>query len=371
MGSTLRSRIAVLAVLVGCGFSSRPIGAATQSDVHPSVEISAPAPGDSVHNAVLAHWHGSDADGFIEHYRYALDGSLGAIDTFWTDTGDTARYLILQSRNYTPGPTINPVFTEMHHFLIEAIDNTGLLSPWDDVVFQSWTYAPQGVILFPRPSKFTEFQVNGGFFVRWTGIDQDGIFTPRPVFYRSRILGPGSDFSVAQAAADPDSFRRYSVAQNWSGWTISAADSTAANFYNLTPGAHYLFAVVAFDEVGAYDPIWSADKNLLRIRVNNVVAVEGSTPAPSIELSAPAPNPASTPTTLTYRVPRAGRVSLAIYDASGRRVATLATGDQVAGEHRAVWDLRDARGRAVRAGAYVARLEAGGERRSQRVFVVP
>jgi hypothetical protein len=37
---------------------------------------------------------------------------------------------------------------------------------------------------------------------------------------------------------------------------------------NLAPGASYVFAVVAFDEAGAYSPVFSFDSNMLRLRVD-------------------------------------------------------------------------------------------------------
>jgi hypothetical protein len=65
------------------------------------------------------------------------------------------------------------------------------------------------------------------------------------------------------------------------------------------------------------------------------------------------PNPVSYAATITFKVEAPCRVNLAIYDISGRRVATLADGPYAAGEHSASWQAD------VPAGVYVYRLRAG------------
>jgi flagellar hook assembly protein FlgD len=78
-------------------------------------------------------------------------------------------------------------------------------------------------------------------------------------------------------------------------------------------------------------------------------------------LLAPAqPNPARGETRFRFELPEgAGRVSLAIYDLSGRRLRTLIAGALGAGPHEARWDGRGEDGSPAPAGMYFARLEAG------------
>ena len=63
---------------------------------------------------------------------------------------------------------------------------------------------------------------------------------------------------------------------------------------------------------------------------------------------------------LRFTLARGGPARLELFDAGGRRVRTLLAGDLAAGDHEATWDGRDDRGRAVAAGAYVARLAGAG-----------
>ena len=60
-----------------------------------------------------------------------------------------------------------------------------------------------------------------------------------------------------------------------------------------------------------------------------------------------APNPFSAGTTIRYELAQAERVSVAVFDAQGRRVRRIESGRRSAGEWQAVWDSRDEEGRPV------------------------
>ncbi|MDM7925998.1 MAG: CotH kinase family protein [bacterium] len=68
------------------------------------------------------------------------------------------------------------------------------------------------------------------------------------------------------------------------------------------------------------------------------------------------PNPFNPRTALSYVLPVRGRVTLTVFDASGRRVRVLADGVQDAGPHEIAWDASDDAGRAVPSGLYIGRL---------------
>ena len=90
-----------------------------------------------------------------------------------------------------------------------------------------------------------------------------------------------------------------------------------------------------------------------------------------IRLARPSPDPARGSLTLRFTLPRAAGIELAIFDATGRRVRTLASGQHEPGAHAIGWDLRDERGRALSAGLYFARLEADGQRLTQKFVTMP
>ena len=86
-------------------------------------------------------------------------------------------------------------------------------------------------------------------------------------------------------------------------------------------------------------------------------------------LAACYPNPARDNVTIKYALATAGNARLAVYDLSGRKVATVAEGAAAAGEHEVAWNLTTAEGTPVAAGVYVYRLEADGAVAARRMVV--
>ncbi|MBU1937424.1 T9SS type A sorting domain-containing protein, partial [bacterium] len=66
------------------------------------------------------------------------------------------------------------------------------------------------------------------------------------------------------------------------------------------------------------------------------------------------PNPFNAVTELSYAIANAGHVRLAIYNVTGRLVATLVNEEQGAGEYQVTFDAGD-----LPSGVYIYRLEAG------------
>ena len=96
----------------------------------------------------------------------------------------------------------------------------------------------------------------------------------------------------------------------------------------------------------------------------------GFLPAVATRLEPGMPNPFHPRTTLRYSLGSPGPVDLAIFDVSGRRVRTLASGELSAGAHEVAWDGTDESGRRVASGTYWARLEAAGRRSASRLVVL-
>lgn len=86
----------------------------------------------------------------------------------------------------------------------------------------------------------------------------------------------------------------------------------------------------------------------------------GDTPSAATHLGPNYPNPFNPSTSIPFTLARAGRVTLRVYDVSGRVVATLVDGVTAAGEHVTHWDGRDARGLRASSGVYLARLDVDG-----------
>lgn len=89
----------------------------------------------------------------------------------------------------------------------------------------------------------------------------------------------------------------------------------------------------------------------------------------ALQLRTAGPNPAPGPATLRLELPRAARVDVRVFDASGRQVRTLLDGMLEAGAHPLVWDGCDRGGRRAEAGVYWVRARAEGRERSERIVL--
>jgi hypothetical protein len=80
----------------------------------------------------------------------------------------------------------------------------------------------------------------------------------------------------------------------------------------------------------------------------------------AVKMSQNHPNPFNPSTTIAFELARAGDVTLAVYDATGAFVATVANGRYGAGPHDVRWNGTDANGTRVASGLYFYRLVANG-----------
>ena len=99
------------------------------------------------------------------------------------------------------------------------------------------------------------------------------------------------------------------------------------------------------------------------------IQTDAETP-PAATLHGNHPNPFNPATTISFSLFRDGAVELVIYDASGRHVRNLVTGELPAGGHTVVWDGTNDRGRPVASGIYFARLGYSGGRATQKLVLI-
>lgn len=79
----------------------------------------------------------------------------------------------------------------------------------------------------------------------------------------------------------------------------------------------------------------------------------------SFALSQNVPNPFNPTTQVSFALPKAAKVNLAIYNVLGQQVKTLVDGDMAAGYQTVTWDGTDRTGSQVASGVYFYKLRAG------------
>ena len=71
------------------------------------------------------------------------------------------------------------------------------------------------------------------------------------------------------------------------------------------------------------------------------------------------PNPFNPETAIKYSIPQDGKVSIIIYNITGKEVATLVNKDMVAGTYEVKWNGKDDYGNSVTSGVYFVKLTSG------------
>lgn len=142
--------------------------------------------------------------------------------------------------------------------------------------------------------------------------------------------------------------------------TFGGPGDEAADDIQATPDGGYILtgwtSSVGLDDYDA----WLLKTGPDPLSVDNHLVFQPS----SFSLSS-YPNPFNPMTTIAYDLPKAGHISLRVFDLLGREVAVLMNGFVEAGTHRAMFD-----GKHLASGIYFARLEAGEFSQTKKVMLM-
>jgi len=274
----MRIRRALLAVIVSLGpglwlaSCAKPTlhGVAVLNQA-PTVELSqVPVPADTAGTYVYElSWAGFDADGRIERFQYSVDPpSAAGAETAWVATTANRATFVFRADSVGSGSATRA--RGFHTVAVVAVDDAGARSAVVTASFTAATIAPFVNILSPPPSALLSPQLPVSIRVSWSGVDPDGVHSKKPTHYRWKLLNDSGEFPRIVAILDPDSLRRR-YAPTFAEWDSVPGDVTSATLQNLVPGQNYIFVVVAFDEAGAYSPVFTPASNMLNFYVSATV----------------------------------------------------------------------------------------------------
>jgi hypothetical protein len=255
---------ALLAAASGC--ARDPRGTLLPNSL-PEVELTA-APADPnrlYYYRYTLEWTAFDTDGGVEHFLYAVDPPAAG-DTVWTTTRGHSLSLEFRASGTVPGPDSLTLAAESHTFVIAAVDDRRAIGPRVVRSFFSYTQAPTVRILSPKVSNLLPALVSPTVDISWIGDDPDGLRSHSPVRYKYLLLGPSAP--IEDYTYRPDLLKqRYAPDfRAEDGWVEVGGEVTAVRLTHLNPGQTYLFVVVAFDEAGAFSPVFSLVHNVVRLR---------------------------------------------------------------------------------------------------------
>jgi hypothetical protein len=125
----------------------------------------------------------------------------------------------------------------------------------------------------------------------------------------------------------------------------------------LVNGTNTLAAVVLNNSIGSNDVTL---KVTLELTGGTDSPVSAGDPAEPAALLTGGPNPSSDAVSVRFRIVERGAARVDVFDAAGRVVRRLRTGDLAPGIHGFTWDGRDTSGALAAPGVYLYRLEAPG-----------
>ncbi len=219
-------------------------------------------------------------------------------------------------------------------------------------------------------------QETGPFLIR----EYLGGGAPRNVFFdatgrvQARVFGDGSG-TLFRFALDDEGQGGHEVSPwrkiDWKGWRLVEWDLA-----NEAPGAwigdgkldgqlRFDSFQLSYDGGAAFGTIYIDD--LRAARVTTTAIDDGGSPvATTVTLDRNQPNPFRDQTEILFTLPQTTQVTLRVFDALGRHVATLLDGAPLtAGPQRATWDAS-----AMPSGTYLVRLDADGQVQTRLVSVV-
>lgn len=149
----------------------------------------------------------------------------------------------------------------------------------------------------------------------------------------------------------------------------------AVSFTTGVDGTYWAFAATAIDpgtfdlvidgnRDGFYQP-WADSQTTVTVEIPTDVTQSHPWVRPVA-----GPSPFRDRTVISYGMPMAAPVEIAIYNLRGQKIRTILSETQRPGSHEAAWDGRDATGQLTAAGVYLYRVRIGDTTRSGKIVAV-
>jgi len=148
------------------------------------------------------------------------------------------------------------------------------------------------------------------------------------------------------------------------GWgTLHASADTGGTWSDEHAGLGEWYAVraLAAGSENLFAGLWGSGVWRAPIAISAVDEGTGAGAEASLRALKVNPNPFVSGARISFRLDQRTEVDLAIYDPSGRRVATLASGTLLAGPHERMWNGTSSSGEQAAAGVYFIRLKTDGK----------
>ncbi len=263
--------------------------------------------------------------------------TLNLDPVYMAGADNAGRPMMYTPATYASGSTVSHYdVTLTPNVLMEPAINNDLHDGVDLTLPLLWDIGWYDPATPTQLAMFTAEDVSGGILLTWefNDLSDVGAIT---VERASDVVGPWSPVAVTSHVED--------------GRTIALDESVVAS-------TSYYYRLSVMDRSGR-------TTNVGLVAGRHAAAISG--PA---ALFAPSPNPSSHGSSLAFRLSQPEFVRMAIVDAQGRKVRTLANAMMLPGEHVQMWDGRSDHGESVASGLYFVTLRTSKGVLAQRLAVV-
>jgi len=246
-------------------------------NVRPSVRITGgaatPEPA-GIDYKVNFYWSGSDVDGAVALYQWAVDDTV--TERAWEDTTGFSAQFKFGATERMGLPT--QYFSDWHTFYIRAIDNEGAISVPDRRYFNARTIAPRTTITLPDLEVIGELQRT--FKLVWEGEDIDSSRPDKkPIWYEYKLVRLGDGEYPAEnpqlyisALRDRPNELSDLPGEAKKRWVRVPEEVRTLTLRDLPQNAFFVFGVRAVDEAGALEPDLELNRNYFAFAVSPVVS---------------------------------------------------------------------------------------------------
>lgn len=347
-----------------------------------------------------------------DHYLYTCDGNTSGFDSRIVDLTDPAGPIVLPN-GFASAHTLQISSTGIMSAEYPGLRLYDLANPTSPALV--YETGGEGHDSTPRGTRLYDFHGRDGTVI-WdvtnpANPDTLGVINdPAIVFHHSGDVTPDErylyicDELITTPGADITIWDIANPATPIKVGQIADANSTVHNIYivgSLAYVAYYASGFKVFDltdptrptlagqydtskrsgegfigAIGAY--AYSPSGNVFVCDIENGLFIFSVTPAlaaPAAEdagftLQQNAPNPFNPTTRIPFKLARGGRVTLDVYDVTGRFVRRVLDESLPAGLHEAGWDGRDDAGRAVSSGVYFYRMASAARVETRRMVLL-
>ncbi len=229
-----------------------------------------------------------------------------------------------------------------HYYRVSAVNSDGLGGGYSQErsACTSGSDSASPVVTVTYPNGGETVAAGDTIQIQWVATDSSGVDSVE-IYY----TGDGGNNYSLVSGGEPD-------------------DSTYTWIVPSTPSDSCMVKILAFD------PYLNTgqDTSDSLFTIQDEATGADDTPRYTNSLKQNYPNPFNGTTTIEFSLAVSGRVTIKIFDVSGRLVKTLLDGSRNAGDHTLIWRGRDDKDNHTSSGVYFVRIKAGRYTRTRKII---